>query len=79
MSLVIILVNTLTHTHAHTHTQVGFWDPRSDDDQMMVMALHFNGDQLVVGFQGGIALLFHINNQSANINIQVGERDCRVM
>ena len=33
--------------------------------------MHFQEEQLVVGLQGGMALLFRISKQSANITIQV--------
>ena len=52
---------------------MGFWDPRSDDDQLQVTCVQFQEEQLVVGLQGGMVLLFQINKQSANVTIQVGK------
>lgn len=54
-----------------TSLQMGFWDPRSDDDQLQVTCMQFQEEQLVVGLQGGMALLFQISKQSSNITIQV--------
>ncbi len=51
--------------------QFGFWDPRSDDDNLIVTTVHYDDELLIVGFQGGLALLFTINNQSANVSIEV--------
>ena len=51
--------------------QIGFWDPRSDDDQLIVTSLHFQEDLLAVGLQGGVVLLFTLNTQSATVNIKV--------
>ena len=52
---------------------MGFWDPRSDDDQLQVTCVQFQEEQMVVGLQGGMVLLFHISKQSANVTIQVRE------
>jgi lethal(2) giant larvae protein len=49
--------------------QIGFWDPRSDDDQLIVSCLKLSGDYLLIGFQGGHTLLLTINNQRADRTI----------
>ena len=48
---------------------MSFWDPRSDDDQVQISCIRFYGDQLVVGFVGGSALLFGLNKQSSTVVI----------
>ena len=52
---------------------MGFWDPRSDDVQLQVTCVQFQEEQMVVGLQGVMVLLFHISKQSANVTIQVRE------
>ena len=42
---------------------VGFWDPRGDDERLMVTSICLEGWSLVVGFHGGQALVFKLNNQ----------------
>ena len=51
--------------------QIGFWDPRSDDDQLIVTSIQFQEELLAVGLQGGVVLLFRLNKQSAVVNIKV--------
>ena len=51
--------------------QIGFWDPRSDDDQLIVSSLKLCGEQLLVGFNGGHALILNINNQTAECTVTV--------
>lgn len=52
------------------YLQIGFWDPRSDDDQLIVTCIQFYEDKLLVGIEAGMSLLFTINNQSGNSIIQ---------
>ena len=49
--------------------QICFWDPRSDDDQVQVTCVQFYNDELLVGFKGGLLLLFRLNNQSSTVTI----------
>ncbi|XP_019850338.1 PREDICTED: lethal(2) giant larvae protein homolog 2-like [Amphimedon queenslandica] len=51
------------------YRQIGFWDPRSDDDQLIVSALKLVDDHLLIGFQGGHTLLLTTNNQTADRTI----------
>eukprot|EP00731_Ephydatia_muelleri_P029308 Em0020g952a len=51
--------------------QVGFWDPRYDDDQLVVTALSLLEDELLVGFHGGIVLHLRLSTQSAHFTIPV--------
>ena len=51
-------------------SQIGFWDPRSDDDQIQVTCIQFYEDKLLVGIEAGMTLLFAINNQSGSAPIQ---------
>ncbi len=63
-----------THTLCHAIMlceQMSFWDPRSDDDQVQISCISFYGDQLMVGFVGGSALHFSLNNQSATAIISL--------
>lgn len=50
--------------------QVCFWDPRSDDDdQVQISCLQFHNDEVLVGFRGGMVLLFRLNKQSSSVTI----------
>jgi lethal(2) giant larvae protein len=51
--------------------QLGFWDPRSDDDQLVVTSLHFQEEVLAVGLHGGVALIFNLSTQSAVVKIKL--------
>ena len=51
---------------------VGLWDPRCDDDRIIVTSVRLVGSQLLVGFQGGQCLVFKPNNQSATCSVPVG-------
>lgn len=62
---------SLTEQKPSNTKQLGFWDPRSDDDQLTVTSLHFQEEVLAVGLHGGVALLYNINSQSAVINIKL--------
>lgn len=50
---------------------IGFWDPRGDDERLMVTSICLEGWSLVVGFHGGQALVFKLNNQKAKHVIKV--------
>lgn len=50
---------------------IGFWDPRGDDERLMVTSICLEGWSLVVGFHGGQALVFKLNNQKAKHLIKV--------
>ena len=64
--------HTHTHTHAHTHTvQLGFWDPRSDDDHLVVTSLDFQEELLAVGLHGGVALIFNLSSQTSVVDMKV--------
>ena len=51
---------------------IGLWDPRCDDDRIIVTCVRLIGSQLLVGFQGGQCLVFKPNNQSATCSVSVG-------
>ena len=53
------------------HSQIGFWDPRSDDDQIQISSVQFYEQNLLVGFHGGKVLLFQLNHQSANAMVKL--------
>lgn len=50
---------------------MGLWDPRCDDDRIIVTCIRLVGSQLLVGFQGGQCLVFKPNNQSATCSVPV--------
>ena len=50
---------------------MGLWDPRADDDRLIVTCIRLVGSELLVGFQGGHCLLFKPNNQSATCTVKV--------
>ena len=71
-SVYVEVVLTHTHTHAHTHTvQLGFWDPRSDDDHLVVTSLDFQEELLAVGLHGGVALIFNLSSQTSVVDMKV--------
>ena len=53
---------------------VGFWDPRGDDERVMVTSICLEGWSLLVGFHGGQALVLKMNNQKSKHIIKVGVR-----
>jgi len=50
---------------------MGLWDPRADDDRLIVTCIRLVGSELLVGYQGGHCLLFKPNNQSATCTVKV--------
>ena len=50
---------------------VGFWDPRGDDERLMVTSICLEGWSLSVGFHGGQVLVFNLNNQKSKHSIKV--------
>ena len=50
---------------------VGFWDPRGDDERLMVTSICLDGWNLTVGYHGGQVLVFNLNNQKAKHTIKV--------
>ena len=50
---------------------MGLWDPRCDDDRIIVTCIRLVGSELLVGFQGGQCLVFKPNNQSATCSVSV--------
>ena len=55
---------------------IGLWDPRCDDDRIIVTCVRLVGSDLLVGFQGGQCLVFKPNNQSATCSVSVSVFDC---
>ncbi|CAI8051354.1 LLGL scribble cell polarity complex component 2 [Geodia barretti] len=51
--------------------QMGFWDPRSDDDQLTVTSLDFQEELLAVGLHGGATLIFSLSSQSSVIDMKL--------
>ena len=51
--------------------KMGFWDPRSDDDQLTVTSLDFQEELLAVGLHGGATLIFSLSSQSSVIDMKV--------
>lgn len=49
---------------------VGFWDPRGDDERLMVTSICLDGWNLTVGYHGGQVLVFNLNNQKAKHTIK---------
>lgn len=50
---------------------MGLWDPRCDDDRIIVTCIRLVGSELLVGFQGGQCLVLKPNKQSATCSIPV--------
>lgn len=50
---------------------IGLWDPRCDDDRIIVTCIQLVGSQLSIGFQGGQCLVLKPNNQSATCAVSV--------
>ena len=65
------ILSPLSSPSPSSLSQFGFWDPRSDDDQLAVTSIHFQEELLAVGLHGGVALLFNLNSQSAVIDMKV--------
>lgn len=59
-------------TPQHHIKPMGLWDPRADDDRLIVTCIRLVGSELLVGFQGGHCLLLKPNNQSATCTVKVG-------
>lgn len=55
---------------------VGLWDPRCDDDRIIVTCVRLVGSELLVGFQGGQCLKFKPNKQSATSSVSVSVSHC---
>jgi lethal(2) giant larvae protein len=55
----------------HNIKQMGFWDPRSDDDQLAVTSLDFQEELLAVGLHGGATLIFSLSSQSSVVDMKL--------
>ena len=59
------------HQGGSRFKSVGFWDPRGDDERLMVTSVCLEGWYLAIGFHGGQTIVFKLNNQKAKHSIRV--------